>query len=75
MNEIKSQRKIIQVGNSLAVTIPANVAHKLKVDKGDMLDVAFRKNNQLDDEFEAGLDAAMAQYDDALEILNGGDQA
>lgn len=43
MNEIKSQRKIIQVGNSLAVTIPANVAHKLKVDKGDMLDVAFRK--------------------------------
>lgn len=71
MNEIKSQRQIIQVGNSLAITIPANIARKLDVQKGDEIDVAFRNNVQLDEQFYQSLDHAINQYDMALSQLRG----
>ncbi|KRK97536.1 hypothetical protein FD04_GL001565 [Secundilactobacillus odoratitofui DSM 19909 = JCM 15043] len=71
MNEIKSQRQIIQVGNSLAITIPANIARKLDVQKGDAIDVAFRNNIQLDNQFYTTLNAVIDQFDGALTQLRG----
>ncbi|GAA3618874.1 AbrB/MazE/SpoVT family DNA-binding domain-containing protein [Secundilactobacillus similis] len=71
MNEIKSQRQIIQVGNSLAITIPANIVHKLKLQRGDAIDVAFRNDIQLDDEFYQSLTAVTDQYQGSLDLLRG----
>lgn len=71
MNEIKSRRQIIQVGNSLAVTVPANIARKLNLQKGDEIDVAFRKNVQLDDQFYSSVDHVIEQYGLTLKQLRG----
>ena len=71
MNEIKSQRQIIQVGNSLATTIPANIARKLKVQKGDAIDVSFRNDIQLDDQFFQSLETVIDQFNGALNQLRG----
>lgn len=71
MNEIKSRRQIIQVGNSLAITIPANIARKLNAQKGDEIDVTFRNDVQLDDQFYSSLDRAINQYDLTLDQLRG----
>lgn len=71
MNEIKSQRQIIQVGNSLAITIPANIARKLQVSKGDAIDVSFRNDVQLDDQFYSSVATVIDQYDGALNMLRG----
>lgn len=71
MNEIKSQRQIIQVGNSLAITIPANIARKLEVQKGDDIDVSFRNNVQLDAHFFQSLETVIDQFEGTLNQLQG----
>jgi antitoxin component of MazEF toxin-antitoxin module len=40
---IKTTQKIIKVGDSLAVTIPAKEARRLGLNKGDELNVQFEK--------------------------------
>lgn len=71
MNEIKSQRQIIQVGNSLAITIPANIARKLAVQKGDEIDVSFRNDTQLDAQFFQSLETVIDQFETALNRIGG----
>lgn len=43
MARITSTQKVIQVGDSLAVTIPAKEARRLSVNGGDELKVTFEK--------------------------------
>ena len=71
MNEIKSQRQIIQVGNSLAITIPANIARKLDVQKGDAIDVSFRNDIQLDAQFFQSLETVIDQFEGILDQIQG----
>ncbi|MCH5461880.1 AbrB/MazE/SpoVT family DNA-binding domain-containing protein [Lactobacillus sp. LC28-10] len=71
MNEIKSQRQIIQVGNSLAITIPANIARKLAVQKGDEIDVSFRNDTQLDAQFFQSMETVIDQFESALNQIGG----
>jgi antitoxin component of MazEF toxin-antitoxin module len=40
---ITTTQKVIKVGDSLAVTIPAKDARRLSVKKGDQLNVSFEK--------------------------------
>lgn len=41
---IRSIQKVIKVGSSLAVTIPANDARHLGIEQGDELAVSFEKS-------------------------------
>lgn len=40
-------RKIQKVGNSLAIAIPAKIARKLKIFRGDLIAFKLELNNQL----------------------------
>lgn len=47
---IQTTQKIIKVGSSLAITIPAKEAKKAGWQEGDYLDVSIKKSSQPDED-------------------------
>ncbi|MFD0896272.1 AbrB/MazE/SpoVT family DNA-binding domain-containing protein [Loigolactobacillus binensis] len=76
MDEITTIRKVVRAGNSLAVTIPAADIKKLKLKKGDRVQITVTKQADapLDDDFQAALIQATTQYANTLEKLRLADQ-
>ncbi|KAB2328917.1 AbrB/MazE/SpoVT family DNA-binding domain-containing protein [Cytobacillus depressus] len=79
--ERKYQRKVHQQGNSLSVGIPSQVAERLKLKKGETLEVEFNEETQellyrkvkavelpkgFDIEFLEVLNGVLEDYDEAL---------
>ncbi len=70
---ITSIQKVIKVGDSLAVTIPAKEARRLDVRQGDELTVSYQKNqdaNQHKVEVVELTQKLIARHDQALKNLN-----
>ncbi|WP_066190334.1 AbrB/MazE/SpoVT family DNA-binding domain-containing protein [Gracilibacillus timonensis] len=75
-------RRVSQVGNSLSVNIPKDLAMKLKMNKGDEVEVIYdeekdgliiKKRNRLPDgirpEVLGAMNRAISKYDKALRNL------
>lgn len=70
---IKSIQKVIKVGSSLAVTIPAKDAHRLHIKQGDELNVSYEKSepaSQHEVEIVELTQKLIKRHEQALKNLN-----
>lgn len=69
---IKAIQKVIKVGDSLAVTIPAKDARRLNLTKGDELHVSFEKPSADDHKVEVVelTQKLIARHEKALKNLS-----
>lgn len=81
MDKKKYQRKVNQQGNSLSVGIPAEIAEKINLKKGETLDLTFNEETNeliykkrqdsklrkgINSEFLEVLDGVLCDYEEAL---------
>ncbi|GHP13176.1 hypothetical protein YK48G_06010 [Lentilactobacillus fungorum] len=77
---METVKKIIKVGNSNAVVIPANMLKKLHLTTGDEIviheqdDTLKITKSKLPESFQDALTEALDKYHDALEDLRKGDE-
>ncbi|WP_010529298.1 AbrB/MazE/SpoVT family DNA-binding domain-containing protein [Lentibacillus jeotgali] len=82
MEEKRYRRRVSQVGNSLSVNIPKDLANKLKMNKGDEIEIIYdekkegltiTKANRLPEgirpEVLGAMNRAITKYDKALRNL------
>lgn len=79
------ERKLVQIGKSLAVTLPAEVVQAFDLKKGQSVDVSVHpltgtvtirpgqrhvEDGEVTDRFKAATEALRARYDDAWRELS-----
>ncbi|AKP64429.1 hypothetical protein FC99_GL000148 [Levilactobacillus koreensis JCM 16448] len=74
-------RKVINVGSSIGITIPAEVAKQLNLTSGSEVEIqptsngfSVTKKSSLDPAFMASMEKGLKEYRGALEILRKSDE-